>query len=354
MEWTSDQGRTWSRTEALNDGEKVHAIQPTILVHRDGRLQILCRSRRVRNDPLGHLVRPRQDVGRASALGAPNPNSGIDAVTLEDGRHLLVYNHTAAGRSPLNVALSSDGEAWSAALVLEDQPGEYSYPAVIQAPDGLVHITYTWNRKRIRHVVVDPAKLAAQPIGGGGLRRPGAAKEGHHEPEDVAPELSGRGGGRCRRLACRERSCRPRVASSGPTVFAAGADKPARLGGPPVRSAPFPSWPVFDEREEKALVEVLHSGKWYRGNGQTVSRFEEAYARLTGARHCIATANGTSALFASLAALDVGPGDEVILSTYTFIATLNVVFLQHALPIFVDTDPETLQIDRPEDRGSDH
>jgi perosamine synthetase len=133
--------------------------------------------------------------------------------------------------------------------------------------------------------------------------------------------------------------------SSGPTVFAAGADKPARLGGPPVRSAPFPSWPVFDEREEKALVEVLRSGKWYRGNGQTVSRFEDAYARLTGARHCIATANGTSALFASLAALDVGPGDEVILSTYTFIATLNVVFLQYALPIFVDTDPETLQMD---------
>jgi perosamine synthetase len=133
--------------------------------------------------------------------------------------------------------------------------------------------------------------------------------------------------------------------TSGPAVFAAGVDKPARLGGPPVRSAPFPSWPVFDEREEKALVEVLNSRKWYRGNGQTVSRFEEAYARLTGARHCIAIANGTSALFASLAALDVGPGDEVILSTYTFIATLNAVFLQHALPIFVDTDPETQQMD---------
>jgi perosamine synthetase len=133
--------------------------------------------------------------------------------------------------------------------------------------------------------------------------------------------------------------------TSGPTVFAAAADKPAGLGGPLVRSAPFPSWPVFDEREEKALVEVLNSRKWYRGNGKTVSRFEEAYASLTGARHCVATANGTSALFASLAGLDVGPGDEVVLPAYTFIATLNAVLLQYALPVFVDTDPETQQMD---------
>ena len=80
------------------------------------------------------------------------------------------------------------------------------------------------------------------------------------------------------------------------------------------------------------MLEVLHSGKWYRGDGQTVSRLEDAYARLTGARHCIATANGTSALYASLAGLDVAPGDEVILPPYTFVATLNVVFLQYALP----------------------
>ena len=78
---------------------------------------------------------------------------------------------------------------------------------------------------------------------------------------------------------------------------------------------------------------------------QTVSRFEDAYARLTGARHCIATANGTSALYASLAGLDVAPGDEVILPPYTFVATLNVVFLQYALPVFVDSDPETFEMD---------
>jgi len=112
-----------------------------------------------------------------------------------------------------------------------------------------------------------------------------------------------------------------------------------------VRRAPFPSWPVADEREEKALADVLHGGKWYRGDGSTVDHFEEAYARLTGARHCIATANGTSALYASLAALDVCPGDEVVLPPYTFVATLNVVFLQYALPVFVDSDPETFQMD---------
>jgi dTDP-4-amino-4,6-dideoxygalactose transaminase len=129
------------------------------------------------------------------------------------------------------------------------------------------------------------------------------------------------------------------------SVFAAGAEEPALLGGPPVRTTPFPSWPVVDGREEKALSDVLHSGKWFRLDGQTVDRFEEAYARLTGARHCIATANGTSALYASLAGLDVAPGDEVILPPYTFIATLNVVFLQYALPVFVDSDPETFQMD---------
>ena len=97
----------------------------------------------------------------------PNPNSGIDAVTLKDGRALVVYNHTTRGRSPLNVAISQDGKVWQAALVLEDQPGEYSYPAVIQNGDGLVHITYTWKRQRIKHAVVDPRKLPLRPIHNG-------------------------------------------------------------------------------------------------------------------------------------------------------------------------------------------
>ena len=118
---------------------------------------------------------------------------------------------------------------------------------------------------------------------------------------------------------------------------------PAVLGGPAVRTAPFPSWPVRDALEEQALVDVIRSGRWNRG--PQVERFEAEYARLTGAAHCLATANGTSALLATLGALDVGPGDEVIVPPYTFVATVNAVLLRHALPVFVDTDIETFQID---------
>jgi alpha-L-rhamnosidase len=98
------------------------------------------------------------------ATTLPNPNSGIDAVSLRDGRALLVYNHTERSRSPLNVAVSTDGKAWKAALTLEEQPGEYSYPAVIQTSDGLVHVTYTWKRERIKHVVIDPRKLVLSEL----------------------------------------------------------------------------------------------------------------------------------------------------------------------------------------------
>ena len=92
-------------------------------------------------------------------------------MTLKDGRQLLVYNHTTTlpgrwggPRSPLNVAVSNDGKNWQAALVLEREPGEFSYPAVIQTADGKVHVTYTWKRKKVRHVVIDPAKLQLREI----------------------------------------------------------------------------------------------------------------------------------------------------------------------------------------------
>ncbi len=124
-----------------------------------------------------------------------------------------------------------------------------------------------------------------------------------------------------------------------------GVGVPALLGGRPVRTEPFPAWPIADSREEQALLGVLRSGKWGRGVGEQVKQFERAYAELTGARHCLATANGTSALLTSLYALDVGPGDEVIVPPYTFVATVNSVLLRHALPMFVDTDVETFQID---------
>lgn len=131
--------------------------------------------------------------------------------------------------------------------------------------------------------------------------------------------------------------------AAAPTVFARAAGEPAVLGGTPVRTAPFPSWPLSDATEATALRGVLESGRWNRNS--RVDGFESAYASLTGAAHCLAVANGTSALLTALTALDIGPGDEVILSPYTFIATVNVILQRHALPVFVDTDIETFQVD---------
>jgi perosamine synthetase len=125
----------------------------------------------------------------------------------------------------------------------------------------------------------------------------------------------------------------------------APGDRPAILGGPKAHPTPFPSWPVFDQVEERAVLDTLRGGKWYRGNGKNVARFEEAYAQLTGARTCLATANGTSALIVSLNAMGIEPGDEVIVPPYTFVATVNAVLRQYALPVFVDTDPATFQMD---------
>jgi perosamine synthetase len=119
----------------------------------------------------------------------------------------------------------------------------------------------------------------------------------------------------------------------------APGDRPAILGGTKAHPTPFPSWPVFDQIEERAMLDTLRGGKWYRGNGKSVARFEEAYGQLTGARTCLATANGTSALITSLNAMGIEPGDEVIVPPYTFIATVNAVLRQYALPVFVDTDP---------------
>lgn len=163
FERTMDLGKTWTTTGPINRSDEVSAIQPSILFHPGGRLQALCRTRQSRifetwSDDAG------TNWTRLNATALPNPNSGIDAVTLKDGRQLLVYNHTTKGRSPLNIAVSKNGKIWEAALVLESEPGEYSYPAVIQTSDGLVHVTYTWKRLRVKHVVIDPTKLATRPI----------------------------------------------------------------------------------------------------------------------------------------------------------------------------------------------
>ena len=123
-------------------------------------------------------------------------------------------------------------------------------------------------------------------------------------------------------------------------------EKPALLGGRPVRTEAFPSWPVISDREEQMLVQALRSKRWGRhNNGSLVGKFETTWAERLGVRHCLATASGTSALAASVNALEIGPGDEVIVPPYTFVATINVVLLAHALPVFVDSDRETFQID---------
>lgn len=163
MEITPDMGKTWSRTEALNDGKIFDAIQPTILTYPDEKIQILCRSR-------GSLLQSwSNDAGKTwSPLKPsilPNPSAGIDAVTLADGRQLLVYNHSKKGRDKLNIAVTSNGTDWKAALVLEDKTtidgkkAYGAYPAAILASDSLVHITYTWRRESINYIVIDPNKL---------------------------------------------------------------------------------------------------------------------------------------------------------------------------------------------------
>jgi predicted neuraminidase len=166
FERTADAGATWRATNPLNDPKKVEAIQPTLLRHRDGRLQALVRTKQ------GRIYATESgDEGLSwtalEPLELPNPNSGLDAVTLADGRFLLVYNATRGdadgGRGVLKVALSSDGRSWRPALTLENEAGqEFSYPAVIQSRDGRVHVTYTWKRQRIRHVVIDPRNLLGQ------------------------------------------------------------------------------------------------------------------------------------------------------------------------------------------------
>lgn len=133
--------------------------------------------------------------------------------------------------------------------------------------------------------------------------------------------------------------------AAAPVALHAVEEKPAILGGKPVRTGRFLSWPVSDAKDEAAVSQVARSRKWFRGSGKQVAAFEAAWAKITGARYCLATSSGTAALFTSLNALGVGPGDEVLVPPYTFVATINVVLLQYALPVFVDTDPETCQMD---------
>lgn len=166
FEISKDLGKTWEVIEPINDGTDFDAIQPSILTYPDGRLQVICRTKQ---DVLSQSW--STDKGRTwtkmTALDLPNPNSGTDAVTLKDKRQLLVYNHTTKkgeqpkDRNMLNLAISEDGIHWTPVMTLENVPIKdgYAYPAIIQSTDGLVHITYTYDRSSIKYVVIDPEKL---------------------------------------------------------------------------------------------------------------------------------------------------------------------------------------------------
>ncbi len=121
-------------------------------------------------------------------------------------------------------------------------------------------------------------------------------------------------------------------------------NEPAILGGTPVRTNNWPDWPVWDPAtDEEQILRVLRSGVWSRG--KVVTEFEEKWAKALGVKRCLATTNGTHALITGLRMLGIGAGDEVITTPYTFIATIDAIILCNAMPVFVDVDPETFQID---------
>ncbi|MDA7711873.1 exo-alpha-sialidase [Flavobacteriaceae bacterium] len=155
IEKSIDQGKNWEKIP-VDPNTPYDVIQPSILVHSQQKLQLLCRSR---NDMLMQAF--SYDGGntwsKITKTQLPNPNSGTDAVTLKNGKHLLVYNPTTNGkndRAKLNIAYSADGTNWEDLLILENEnKGEFSYPALIQASDGNIHLTYTHNRKNIKYLV---------------------------------------------------------------------------------------------------------------------------------------------------------------------------------------------------------
>lgn len=164
FELSRDQGETWEVIGPIHDASKFNAIQPSILTYSDGRMQVLCRSQE------NVIAQSWSDDGGltwgpVTGTELPNPSAGTDAVTLSDGRQLLVYNHTVrrgsfpSGRNMLNVAISTDGKTWTPVITLERSEGEFSYPAVIQAKDGSIHISYTWQRQTVKHVVLDPTLI---------------------------------------------------------------------------------------------------------------------------------------------------------------------------------------------------
>jgi predicted neuraminidase len=160
LERSTDNGQTWRRFGPITVPDHPYGIiQPTLFETSGKALVALCRSRDV-----GFICQAESRDGGETWSAArptvlPNPNSGIDLVRTANGDLYLVYNHTRQHRTPLNLARSMDeGKTWKMVATLEEQPGEFSYPAIIQAQDGRLHITYTWNRRHIQHLIREPVK----------------------------------------------------------------------------------------------------------------------------------------------------------------------------------------------------
>jgi len=175
IEITDAKGEKWQCGAPLHTKEEAETIQPTLMPFKDGRILMLCRDR----DSNGNIWQCWSEDngktwGKFSKTSLPNPCAGVDGVTLNDGRLLLIYNHCRAksenpdeptGRTMLNLAVSDDGKEWKAVCVFENTPkAEFSYPAIIQTKDGLVHVAYTWKRQLMKHVVLDPKNIRGIPI----------------------------------------------------------------------------------------------------------------------------------------------------------------------------------------------
>jgi len=164
IERSTDDGRTWRRHGPITvPGHPYGIIQPTLFELGERTILALFRSRGI-----GSICQAEsRDNGltwsSAKPISLPNPGSGIDGVRSSKGALYLVYNHTRRGRTPLNVARSTDnGKTWQMVATLECQAGEFSYPAIIEAQDGRLHVTYTYNRRHIKHLILEPAKLKAK------------------------------------------------------------------------------------------------------------------------------------------------------------------------------------------------
>jgi alpha-L-rhamnosidase len=161
FEYSDDMGKTWKRSLFVEADEGVKAIQPSIIFLPDGRLQAVCRTRS-RHIGISYSSDNGETWSRLQLIDTPNNNSGLDAVTLQDGSFAMICNNwpiepnkEKGARTPLSLMKSKDGIHWEHWMTLEDSPiSQYSYPAIIQTKDGHVHVVYTWRRERIKHVEV--------------------------------------------------------------------------------------------------------------------------------------------------------------------------------------------------------